>query len=240
MQEADHSQIAFVAPRLVIDPIRLAVLSLQILLHGPGAGPRGRILDGDRVLERVGVTTRPALDEMQVLAGILEFEIRLEIGHVDDQGVTLPAAPRIPEGLADLRREMRSVCHWDDAVEALPLTDVVVNGDDARGLHDPPVSAHHRQPRTHAPLPRGSIFGTVGAVEVGEVVGRWGLVAPRRWRTVAAIGAVTQAIATRTGVLLEREVVLARGRAPLLDLWGQGREAAVRRIDDERRAPSRR
>ena len=101
LQEPDHSEIAFMAPRLVIDPIQLAVLPLQFLLRGPGAGPCRRVLDRDRVLERVGVTRRPALDEMQVLAGVLKIEIRFEIRDIDDQRIALPPGARVPKRLAE-------------------------------------------------------------------------------------------------------------------------------------------
>ena len=100
LQEPDHSKITFVTPRFVIDPIQLTVLPDQYLLRGPGACPRRRILDRDHILEGVCVTTRPALDEMQVLAGILKVEIRFEIGDIDDQRVALPPAARVPKGLA--------------------------------------------------------------------------------------------------------------------------------------------
>src|SRR5262245_54214488 len=109
LQQSDHSEVAFVTARLVIDPIQLAVLPFQFLLHGPGSRPRRRIVDGDRVLERVGVTARPTLDEMEVLARVLKLQVRLEVGDVDDQSLTLPLAPGVSERLADLRREMRPV-----------------------------------------------------------------------------------------------------------------------------------
>ena len=132
LQETDHSQIALVTPRFVIDPIQLTVLPDQFHLRGPGACPRRRILDRDGVLERVGVTRGPALDEMQVLAGVLKVEIRFEIDDIDDERIAVPSAARVPKRLADMWWEMRPVRHRDDPLEALALADVIVNRDDSR------------------------------------------------------------------------------------------------------------
>src|SRR5687768_4163182 len=119
----------------------------------PWSGPHRRILDPDRVLERVRVKARPPFDEVQVLVGTLEVGLWREIRHVDDQRLALPPAARIPPPLADVRRKMRSVGDRDEAIPPLSLPRVVENRELSAGLHDATETAEIRQGGAQTTLP---------------------------------------------------------------------------------------
>ena len=148
-QHRRQAVVPLVAPRLVVDPIRLLVLPAHFLLHGPRFRPRRRILDRHGVLERLRVHARPAFDQVQVLARALEVDLRREVRDVDDQRVAFPVAARVAEPLPDRRREVRALLDRDDALPPLALADVVEDRHGSGRLHDPAVAAEvgqHRRP----------------------------------------------------------------------------------------------
>src|SRR2546427_6552383 len=80
----------------------------------PRFGERGRIIDRDFPVNFVRSDPREALNQMQILVDSLRHRPRcalgatscvdvlvVEIGRVDHQRVSLPAAPRVPQPLAD-------------------------------------------------------------------------------------------------------------------------------------------
>src|SRR4029450_6421130 len=103
----------------------LLILPGHFLLHSPRFRPRRRILDGDGILDRLGVDAWKALHQAQVLSRRLEAELGREVRDVDDQRVALPAPPRVAESLADGGRKMWGSTHRGDALPSLPLTRVV-------------------------------------------------------------------------------------------------------------------
>src|SRR6266436_2545793 len=64
-QQRHQAGIPLVAPRLIVDSIRRIALLFQFLLDGPRSRPRRRVVNGDDILDRVRVETRPAFHEMQ-------------------------------------------------------------------------------------------------------------------------------------------------------------------------------
>ena len=112
---------------------------------------------------------------MQVLAGTLVVGLGTEIGDVDDQGVTLPLSTRVPPPLADVRGQMRTVGHGDNARPTLALAGVIEHRYCSRRLHnlqeETDDAAEIGQTRRHTPLPKASVFRAVGAIE-GATPGR--------------------------------------------------------------------
>ena len=84
-QQCGHPVVALVTPGLLVDPVRLVALLAVLLLDGPRFSPRGRVFDGDRVLDRVRVHACPSFDQVQVLLGALEVGLGTEIGHIDHE-----------------------------------------------------------------------------------------------------------------------------------------------------------
>src|SRR5437899_819023 len=91
-QQRWQAEIPLVATRLIVNLIRRIALLLQLLLDGPQSRPRRRVVDGDDILDRVRVETRPPFHEMQVFVSSLKIRFRREIRDVDDQRVALPTA----------------------------------------------------------------------------------------------------------------------------------------------------
>src|SRR2546422_6950324 len=110
------------APRLVVDPVRLIVLPGIFLPDGPRFRPRGRIFYCDGVLDRVRSSALPAFDQMTVLAGSHEVGLGAEIGDIDHQRIALPSAARIAKALPDISRKMRAAVDRDNALPPLPLS----------------------------------------------------------------------------------------------------------------------
>ena len=117
--------VAFDAARLVVEPVVLVALPRELLLGSPGPGPHRRIFDRHGIFERIGTGAPPALDQMKVLARALVVGLRTEVGDVDDEGVALPTPARIAIPLAHAGRQMRPPVHYDIALPALTLADVV-------------------------------------------------------------------------------------------------------------------
>src|SRR5207244_12605931 len=84
--------LPLVGPRLIVHSIRLLALLFHLLLGGPRSRPRGRVVNGDDILDRVRVETRPPFHEMQIMVSSLKIGFRREIRDVNDQRVALPTA----------------------------------------------------------------------------------------------------------------------------------------------------
>src|SRR5262245_4991295 len=237
------AEVSFDAARLVIDPILLLVLFAELLDDRPGPRPHRRVLDGRLVFKRVGPGPRPALDQMQVLARAAIVVLRTEIGHVDDERIALPAAARVAEPLANVRRQVRAAVHHDGTLPALSLANVVVHRDAARRLHDPPeaaaavAGAELGEPDGQAAIRQRAVLGAVMAVHARRVVAGGKLVTPRRGcRIVLAAGASGLIELAGLRRLHESKAELAIGGGDLGGLRRHRRDAAVGRIDDRRRA----
>src|SRR5262245_50491201 len=63
-KQRHHPVVALMTPGLLVNAIGLVALLGVFLLHCPGSRPRRGILDGDGVLDRVRVQTRPPCDQM--------------------------------------------------------------------------------------------------------------------------------------------------------------------------------
>src|SRR6267142_5239888 len=126
------------APRLVVDPVRLIVLPGIFLLDSPWLRPRGRIFYCDGVLERVWTGAGPAFDQMPVLAGSHEVGLGAEIGDIDHQRFALPSAARIAKALPHLPRKMRAAHDRDNALPPLSLSPVIENRHGSWRLYETP------------------------------------------------------------------------------------------------------
>src|SRR5262249_23068073 len=188
-----------------------------------------------------------ALDEMKVLAGALEFGLGAEIGDVDDQRVAFPVATRVAPPQTDGLREMRAPIDGDRAVPALSLPRVVKDRDRVWRLHNPAEAGEIRQDRRHAPLAEAPLFRAVGAVDVSTTRNQVGrrvvlerLGSPGRClRVVLSALASAQFVLASAGGLHEPEGELRPFLLSLQYLRGERRQAAVRRIHDQRRATAR-
>src|SRR5260221_8222783 len=136
--------VSFGATRLVVYSVFLLALSRELLLDGPWACPRSRVFDGDLVFEGVRAGPRPALDQVQVLAGALKISLWTEVRHVDHERIAFPMAARVTIPLADVGRQVGTPVHEDVPLPASPLTHVVEHRDAPRGLHDPPEAPAER------------------------------------------------------------------------------------------------
>src|SRR5215475_12897034 len=228
------AEVSFNAARLIIDPVLLLVLLAELLDDGPGPRPHRRILDRRLVFKRVGPNPRPALDQVQVLARAAIVVLRAEISDVDDERVAFPAPARVAEPLADVGRQMRAAVHYNAALPALALADVVIHGDAARRLHDPPeaaaavAGAELGEPDGQAAVRQRAVLGAVMAVHTRCVVTGRKLVTPRRGcRIVLAAGASGLVELACLRRLHEGETELAIGGGNFLRLWCQRRDPAV-------------
>src|SRR6266702_7417401 len=83
-------------------------------LHGPRLRKRRRIVDGKLIEERIRIEAPEAFDEAHVLAGASESRLVGEIRRLEDQGIALPMAARVPLPLADMLWQMRTPVDGDD------------------------------------------------------------------------------------------------------------------------------
>src|SRR5262249_17201806 len=144
---------------------------------------------------------------------------------------------------------MRTSRYGDDPLPPLSLARVVENRHGSWRLHDlreePRGAAEIREDRSHAALAQRPILGIVGAIDDAASGHAGGQIRTRRlgaawWRrAVPATLAARQLVLTRVGRLQESELELPQLLAPLGDLRGNGRNAPVGRIDDQRGAPTR-
>src|SRR5258705_3105566 len=115
------------------------------------------------------------------------MEIRLvaEVGDIDYERVTLPAADCIAAIELNVLRQMRTVCDRNDPREPGSLADVVVDRHGIRRLnelHDAAerASAHHdRQLAAEATFRTATVLGTIRAIDPIKVVVR-GRLGPSR------------------------------------------------------------
>ncbi|MQA28451.1 MAG: transposase [Luteitalea sp.] len=88
-------------------------------LGRPASRVPRRVLDRELVEEGIGVGAGETLDQPHVRAGRpIVGEVRYrpgEVGRLDDEGLTLPAAARIPGPLADRRWQVGAPIERDDA-----------------------------------------------------------------------------------------------------------------------------
>src|SRR2546421_5413486 len=158
------------APRLVVDPVRLIALHGVFLLNGPRFRPRGRVFYCDDVLDRVWTGSGPTFDQMAVLARSLEVGLRTEIGDIDHQRFALPPAARIAEALPDMAWKMRTAIDRDNALPTLTLSHVIENRHGSRRLYDTPESSEIRKHRGHATFRHAAVLWIVNAIDVGGAV----------------------------------------------------------------------
>ena len=141
--------------------VEIAGHRLQIDGRGPRAGVGLRV--GDRVLvaDGVGGGAGEALHEVHAVGGALVGGLAVEVGRLDDQGVTFPAAARVAHPLADGVGDARTPVERHDAGV------VVLFGPDhdvAGGLQQPHVVV------VAAGRHRGSGLGVVHAALAGRAV----------------------------------------------------------------------
>ena len=125
----------------------------------PRAGPRGRIVHCELVLQQILGDTGEPLDEAKVARRAAEVRVALEVGGLDDQAVTVPAAAGIPQVLADSGRQMRAPVGRDDARIVHHLHQ---DGDRIGRLHDLEIAvvapACHRHPAARTAKPGAEVF----------------------------------------------------------------------------------
>src|SRR5215475_619624 len=90
-ENAGHGVVAVVAGIFVDGLVALAHRNIS----GERPRPYARIIDGELVHERVGVSAGEFLDEVQVRAGVRETRLALEVDRVDHQRVAFPVTPGI-------------------------------------------------------------------------------------------------------------------------------------------------
>src|SRR5258706_6997259 len=133
---------------------------------------------------------------MQVLARSPEVCLGAEVGDVDDQRITFPAAARVPPPEADRRREMRCSVHGDGTMPSLALACVIENRNRSRRLHNLAEATEIRQDRRQTTLRQATVLRSVRAIDgaaaatwanIDRVVERNRLRSPwRRWSVRAA------------------------------------------------------
>ena len=175
VEQPRQAEVSFVAARLVINSVLLVALPGELLFDRPWPGPHGRVFDGDLVFEGLGPGARPALNEVQVLAGAEEIGFRTEVGDVDHKRVALPVAARIAEPLADIGRQVRAPVHDDVALPALALIQVVEHRNAAGRLNDSPEAAAEQvaevEPAVQTAVRQWVIFRAIATVEAVEITG---------------------------------------------------------------------
>src|SRR5262245_6997133 len=85
---------------------------------------------------------------MQIVARPLKVCLIREVGRVDDQGVTIPAADRVAEPLTHMGRKVGASVERDVPVGAAPMSVLVVDGYPSWRLHEPaerPGASHEGQ-----------------------------------------------------------------------------------------------
>src|SRR5262245_52382498 len=133
-ENGGHRVVAFVAGIFVDRLVALAHRNN----NGERPRPYARIIDGELVLQCVGIDTGEFLDEAQVRAGVRETRLAFEVDRFNDQRVALPVAPRITPPKRDVpmwtsveRNDPRIVDHLVDDRDksgTLEQLDIVVVG----------------------------------------------------------------------------------------------------------------
>src|SRR5262249_23608520 len=113
MEQPREAKVSFDTARLGIKPVLLVALPGEFLYHGPWSGPYCWIFDGDPVFERCRARSRPALDQVQVLARALKIRLRSEVRHIDHECIDLPMATRVAVPLTYVGRQMGASIHHD-------------------------------------------------------------------------------------------------------------------------------
>src|SRR5205814_8703158 len=81
----------------------------------PRSCPRRGIFDREFVTDCLVAGTCEALDDFHVLAGAPERSLVVEVGCLDNQRISFPAAPRVAQPRADALWRMRTSVQRDDA-----------------------------------------------------------------------------------------------------------------------------
>src|SRR5438105_4923534 len=92
--------VSFDAARLSVYSVFLVVLQNEFLFGSPGPHPHRRVFDGHNIFKGGRTGSRPAFDQVQILARALEIGLRTEIRHVDHQRIALPVPARVAVPLA--------------------------------------------------------------------------------------------------------------------------------------------
>src|SRR5260370_32455811 len=104
----------------------------------PGLSPRRRVINRERVLDRLLVDAGKALGNLEgSRIGITEGRFGPEIRVFHDQCVALPMAARIPMPLMDVGRNVGATFYRDDANLA---SDLSFNGHVSRALPDEQIA----------------------------------------------------------------------------------------------------
>src|SRR5215470_4312801 len=245
VQQSRQAVVSLDAARLVIDPVLLLALPGELLLHGPGPGPHGRILDQDLIRQSLWPGACPALDQMQILARPEHVGLGTEVGHVDHERIAFPMAAGVAEPLPDAGRQVRTSVHDDIALPALALIHVVEDRDATRRLHNSAKAAAEQaaelgQPAAQAAVRQAVVLRTIAAVEARDVAGvvarRIFRKARRGRRAVLTAGANWLLVLARVSRLQQREEEFPVGRGGALGCGSLRRHTAIGRIDDHRRA----
>ena len=98
LEDVPHRVVAFVTSVFIDGSrgLRQGRLSLPSFRKCRG------IVDRKFVENRVGIETREALDQVQILVGAAEVSLVREVGRVDHQRIAFPTAARISQPLADV------------------------------------------------------------------------------------------------------------------------------------------
>src|SRR5438128_1341274 len=236
--------VPLVTPWLHVETIGFDGLPGQFLFHRPRLRPRRRIVDRDDILQRVGVDTRPAFDQVQVLARSLEVGLRAEIRHVDNERLALPAPPRVSPPEPDVRGEMRLCGQRNDPLPSLSLTRVVENRDGAGRLHDLAESTEIGKEAGQTALTERPVLRAVAAVDGaatdsgGRDIRRRHFISPRRWRPVLSSRAARQFPLAYIGGLQKGQLKGSEFSSSFLDFRRRGRNPAIRWIRNQRRSPA--
>src|SRR5579864_4741389 len=76
------------------------------ILASPRPRPRVRVLDGERVQQRVGVEPREPLSNPEVVARSAEPRLIREVGGLYHESVALPMADRVAQPTTYVRRQV--------------------------------------------------------------------------------------------------------------------------------------
>ena len=130
-EDVPHRVVSLVTG--VLENLCLLAVALQRDTNRPRLRERGRVVNGDRVVDRVGANPREAFDQPQRLARSPEVGLVREVRHLDNQRVAFPVTAGVTQILTDTLADVRTSIHGNDA----RLVDHLVRDDDeARALND--------------------------------------------------------------------------------------------------------
>src|SRR6188472_124240 len=130
-EDVSHRVVSLVTG--VFENLSLLVVALQRDANRPRLRERRRIVDGDGVVDRIGVDAREALDETQRLARSSEVGLVREVRRLDHKRVAFPVTARISQILPNALADVRAPVHWDDP---RLVNHLVRDDDEPRALND--------------------------------------------------------------------------------------------------------